>query len=55
MLPADRQIQLVLHGRVHSGDELAGIADDGDDDQADESAADVACLDDPVDAVDHGI
>jgi hypothetical protein len=48
---ADGKVEVVLHGRVNRRHVLACIADDRNDDEADEGAGNVEGLDDAVDAV----
>ena len=50
---ADGEIELVSHRHGNSHDVLARVADDGNDDEANEGARDVEGLDDAVDAVDQ--
>lgn len=50
---ADGEVHLVLVGDDAGGDVLGGVADDGEEDQADEGLADARGLDDGVDRVDE--
>ena len=50
---ADGEVHLVLVRDNDGGNVLGGVADDGDEDEADEGLADVGRLNDRVDAVDE--
>ena len=50
---ADGEVHLVLVRDDNGGDVLGGVADDGDEDEADEGPTDVCRLDDRANAVDE--